>query len=483
MSVDPGSVLLAYLHPNTVSHSFSQSISMVFSFDLAHEARLARGGGPAMFRCGVGSLVEARNDCIRHFLDDTQAEWLWVVDTDMGFPADTLERLVAAADPVERPVVGALCFSMRENKSDGSCGWDTSPAPTLFGWAKRADDDEFGFVVRWDYSVGALTKVAGTGSACILIHRSAVEKVRLAHGDTWYDRVVYAQGKKKVSEDLSFCYRLGTVGVPVYVDCSVRATHHKEVWLGEWDYWSGRTIPYAVDEVAVIVPVMRRPQNAEPFMRSLRASTGLAQVYAVADEDDKETIDAWRAAGADDVIVVENDPPRPGTFAEKLNRAYSLLYPGGTDPDAEDENLDHSVWVFIVGDDVRFHPGWLDHAQYVARTMGASVVGTNDLGTQQVQAGEHATHLLISRDYIEQHGASWDGPGVIAHEGYHHWFVDNEIVTAAKARQTWAMALGSVVEHMHPLFGRGEDDEVYALGVENAEKDRERFVRRCQEHL
>ena len=70
----------------------------------------------------------------------------------------------------------------------------------------------------------------------------------------------------------------------------------------------------------------------------------------------------------------------------------------------------------------------------------------------------------------------------MSHE-YAHWYCDNEIVLAAQQRRTWAMAIGSVVEHMHPLFGRGEPDEVYALGKSHADADREEFERRCKQYL
>jgi hypothetical protein len=111
------------------------------------------------------------------------------------------------------------------------------------------------------------------------------------------------------------------------------------------------------------------------------------------------------------------------------------------------------------------------------------VVGTNDLGNPRVTSGEHATHLLIRRSYVDEHGASWDGPKTVCHEGYRHWYVDDEIVTAAKQRGTWAMALGSVVEHLHPMWGKGEPDEVYLAGQASAKADAELFQARCRQNL
>jgi hypothetical protein len=40
------------------------------------------------------------------------------------------------------------------------------------------------------------------------------------------------------------------------------------------------------------------------------------------------------------------------------------------------------------------------------------------------------------------------------------------------------MALGSVVEHRHPLWGKAEDDDVYALGRATAHEDQVLFLGR-----
>jgi hypothetical protein len=40
------------------------------------------------------------------------------------------------------------------------------------------------------------------------------------------------------------------------------------------------------------------------------------------------------------------------------------------------------------------------------------------------------------------------------------------------------MALGSVVEHMHPIAGKAPDDEVYRQGRESVQADQELFAKR-----
>ena len=463
---DPAeAVTVAYVHQNEVTYSWHHSMIEMVGWDLTNHGRIMAGGYIAM-RYGSDGLPEARNQAIKHFLADKPADWLFWIDTDMGFAPDTIDRLLEAADPDERPMVGGLCFSLRETGPDSAGGWRTAPTPTIFDWAKV--DEQMGFAVRWDYAADTLTQCAGTGSACLLIHRTVFERVEEKFGPVWYDRVPNTSTGQLVSEDLSFCLRAQSLGIPLFVHTGVQTTHMKPLWVGEEDYRRQRVfdappaemlVPPAIAETAVLVPAMRY-QNADRFMRSLRASTGIARAYAIAAPDELEAIDAWRQAGAE---VLIGDGHR---FAERMNHGYTET----SEP-----------WLFLVGDDVHFHPGWLDRAQAAAGDS-FHVIGTNDLGNPRVMAGGHATHLLVRRSYVDEQGASWDGPKVVAHEGYRHWFVDDEIVTAAKQRNVWAMALESVVEHLHPLWGKGEPDEVYKIGEENAAADREIFDRRVKEH-
>lgn len=221
------------------------------------------------------------------------------------------------------------------------------------------------------------------------------------------------------------------------------------------------TLEVSAALVDVIVPVLHRPANVEPFMASLQEATEpVVDVWFVVEPDDDEEVAEVLHCGGRVLI-------HPGTFAEKVNWAY-----GGT----------KAPWLFLVGDDVRFRPGWLEYASKVQEQTGAQVIGTNDLGNPAVLTGNHATHMLVNREYIDKVGASWDGPGIVAHEGYHHWFIDNEIITAAKQRGVWAPSLASVVEHLHPYWGKAEDDEVYQRGRERIAEDQALWQRRLAEH-
>lgn len=462
---DLGAVTVASVHSTSVAHAWHRSVVELVGYDLTANGRVIRGGWLST-SCGADSLAQARNTTVQGFLDERQAEWLWWVDTDMGFRPDTVDRLVEAADPTERPIVGGLAFAWKEYGPDGMGGWRCAPRPTIFDWVRDPQSGVEGFQGRSRYPAHTLVRCAGTGSACLLVHRSVFERIREEHGPTWYDRVRGpAPDRLLIGEDLSFCMRAGSLDIPVHVHTGVPTSHAKTIWVSQEDYWAAATPPPATDPVAVLVPVLHRPGNAKPFMTSLRASTGLATVYAIHDRTDTKTAEAWRDAGAS-LVEFGSGNGRPGSFAEKVNYAY-----GRTE----------QPWVFLVGDDVHFHPGWLDHAQAVAAD-GYQVIGTNDLHNRRVTSGQHATHLLIARDYIDRHGASWDGPGVVCHPGYRHQFVDDEIVTAARQRDAWAMALGAHVEHLHPAWGGAPLDATYEHGQASGSSDQALFEQRLAAH-
>lgn len=231
---DERSVVVAYCHGGQVSHSWHQSLMNSIAYDKSMGLNLI-GQVPFAVHCsGPNSLVEGRNLAVTHFLDETECEWLVFIDTDMGFAADAVERLVLAADPVKRPIVGGLCFALKHMAEDHKGGFRVMPAPTLFMFAKNGKQG-VGFANRFIYPPEALVQVAGTGAAFIVIHRSVLETMRAKHGDHWYDFVQYEDGTT-ISEDLSFCWRAHEIGQPIFVDTRIKVTHHKQFWLGEGDY-------------------------------------------------------------------------------------------------------------------------------------------------------------------------------------------------------------------------------------------------------
>lgn len=232
-------VTVAFLHGSTVSYSWHHSMTQLIGWDMANRGRIIAGGYISL-KCGTDGIVEGRNQAVREFLADGKADWLWWVDADMGFGPDTVDRLFGAADPKERPIVGGLCFAQRELELDGMGGHRVGAVPTIYDWATV--NEQQGFAVRWDYPPDTLTQCGGTGSACLLVHRSVFERIAERFGQVWYVRVPNHSTGQLIGEDLSFCVRAGALEIPIFVHTGVPTTHHKESWIGEAEYWRQRAV-------------------------------------------------------------------------------------------------------------------------------------------------------------------------------------------------------------------------------------------------
>ncbi len=238
-----GCVQVAYMHSSRVSHSWHMSMMNMLAYDKSVGLNVIRSAPFAVSCSGPFSIIEGRNMAVAHFLDKTEHEWLFFVDTDMGFKPEALEQLLVAADPISRPILGGLCFALKHMGPDGKGGFKVRPVPTLFMWAKNPEQG-YGFANRFIYPPETLVQVAGTGAAFVLIHRSVLVAIREGHGDHWFDSIAYEDGTT-VSEDLSFCYRAGKYETPIFVHTGVKVTHHKEIWLDEADYVMPEAEPMA----------------------------------------------------------------------------------------------------------------------------------------------------------------------------------------------------------------------------------------------
>ena len=211
--------------------------------------------------------------------------------------------------------------------------------------------------------------------------------------------------------------------------------------------------------LVVLVPVLGRPHRVEPLVRSLRATTPLPhRVLFLADAGDDEEIRAVQECAGATLVVVGG--AERWSYARKIN----LGVRASTEP-----------LIFTGADDLDFKPGWLTEA-LALMVPPVSVVGVNDLGTARVREGRHATSFLVRRPYVER--GTVDRPGDLMHEGYHHNFPDDELAETARLRGAIAFATDSIVEHVHPHFGRADDDDVYALGRSQFKRDRTRFLAR-----
>jgi glycosyltransferase involved in cell wall biosynthesis len=220
--------------------------------------------------------------------------------------------------------------------------------------------------------------------------------------------------------------------------------------------------------IAVLIPVLNRPKNAQAIIDSVRtASRTKVEPVFVCSPGDTQEIRACRRTRAR--IILTTWEPGAGDYARKINLGFSKV---------------DAPLVLLGADDLRFHKHWDESLLAVAEESQAGVVGTNDGWNALVARGLHATHPLVARDYIEEQGGTFDcEPGVVYFEGYDHQSVDSELVAVARARDQWAFAEDSLVEHLHPLAKKSAFDETYRKGLARGREDRRIFARRHRAFL
>jgi len=165
------------------------------------------------------NISTPRNLIVRDFLEDNLAPWLFMCDTDMWFPPDTVDRLIAAG----KPVVGALCWSL-----DGGERY-----PTMYELVER-DTGVLAFTRYADWPDDTVMRVSATGAACLLLHRDAlltVEKHSRDAAAPWFRESAVGAPLALMGEDMTFCLRCAAAGVPVHVHTGVKAGHMKTQML------------------------------------------------------------------------------------------------------------------------------------------------------------------------------------------------------------------------------------------------------------
>lgn len=234
-----GTVAVAIIDDGNWAACFGLSYRDLLLHDVTHGCRIVPAGREMRQLSSRTSIAASRNKMARGMLDTTDCEWLWFIDVDMGFAADTVDRLIKSADPQLRPVMGGLCFAMKRSRTADYWAERVRIQPTVYEYLELAD--EVGFRPITAYDRDQVIPVAGTGAACLLIHRGALELVREKYGDDWFTPITHPTGDKgkprTFSEDLSFCVRLASVDIPVHVDTAVKTTHDKGgIFLDEETY-------------------------------------------------------------------------------------------------------------------------------------------------------------------------------------------------------------------------------------------------------
>lgn len=214
-------VVVGWVRPKLVDGDFMDCLLVTLNHDRGNGQRLA---GFQRVRC-TANISDGRNQLVHWFLNESEADWLWMVDTDMVWHPESLDRLLAHANPDKAPIIGALCFA-RDNRTGQV--W-----PTLYELEPIPDSGDWRFFRYHSWPKDTLMPVDGTGAAFLLAHRRVFEAVR-DHGYSrafpWFQETENTGGR--VSEDLTFCLRARNCGFPIFVHTGVRVGHIKDAVIG-----------------------------------------------------------------------------------------------------------------------------------------------------------------------------------------------------------------------------------------------------------
>lgn len=203
-------VVIATIQTATVSSKFCDSMINLVAADRGRTiaGRLAMLTGPLLSR--------GRNKLTADFLAQDEVDWLLWIDSDMVFSPDAVTRLLASADPVERPLVGGFYLIVWPNGE---------VLPTVFVRDRAGD-----LVNATSWPAQALMECEAVGAGFMLVHRRVLEAVRDRGFNTVYPWFQEGDGDGgEIGEDVTFCLRAGELGFPVHVNTGVSIGHHKTI--------------------------------------------------------------------------------------------------------------------------------------------------------------------------------------------------------------------------------------------------------------
>lgn len=237
----PPGVVVAWMFPRDTSGWFTYDLARMIRFDAQGPGHICGPDGGLLSLSSGPRIAEARNILVDKFASEyPDAEWLLMLDSDMTFYPDLVERMLAVADPKEVPILGGLCFAPG--------GDERGPYPTIYREIETKGNYVHVGPVE-DYPRNALVKVGATGAACLLIHRQVLAAMKRPwpkgfgtnqNGDPnphpWFSEGLVGPGGKQLGEDIAFCRRATLLGIPVHVHTGIKLGHVKVHQVDE-DYY------------------------------------------------------------------------------------------------------------------------------------------------------------------------------------------------------------------------------------------------------
>lgn len=191
--------------------------------------------------------------------------------------------------------------------------------------------------------------------------------------------------------------------------------------------------------VSVVIPSLNRPGKLRDCLEQLLTASPEVEVIVAAHPDDKATQRMVKRLAVVKLVTT------PGTSVEAWNIGAAAA---------------SGDYLVLGADDLWFYDGWYEAAlEAMAKLGGHGLVAFNDLSPL---AGRLATHYMVSRNYAVN---EWGG--FLAAPYYKKQWIDNEATHRARRDERFIYAEDSVVEHMHPVWDKGENDSTYQMAEDN----------------
>ena len=162
----------------------------------------------------VGSLTALARNQIVDIAQQQRASHLMFLDTDMTFPPDTLQRLIAH----DKDIVSGLYFERY------------APYRPML---RQRFEDGYSLV---NYPPAGLVECDALGAGCILIRMEVFQKL----AKPCFEYRLSTSGIKEtfLTEDIVFCERARKAGFKIFCDTSIRCGHlisDYEITEANWD--------------------------------------------------------------------------------------------------------------------------------------------------------------------------------------------------------------------------------------------------------
>lgn len=191
-------------------------------------ARNSENGPPALAETMLHTwgpyLDDARNTVVRTFLESSECDILLFVDSDIGYTPEHVRQIADAIDVDASPVVGGLYYSGFGRDGIGF-------APVVYNWGTHAETGQ-PFFRQLDPSLidetsPELIKVDAIGTGFLGIHRDLLCSMGEHFGGTqpWFAEEDFENVHH--GEDMTFCHRLSTLSVPIFLSPQTRVKHYK----------------------------------------------------------------------------------------------------------------------------------------------------------------------------------------------------------------------------------------------------------------